>query len=304
MKRVVSFALAVAMVLALCACGDAGEADKVNVEEVDVRAEAVVEAVDPLMRAYGITDYTIRIDPLDDFEVCLTEDTKLEYPDMLEVFIGLIDIAYDGFLSDGIKDPTSEDGEETIDFSGNIYPSKDASYYYFYVSTFQLALGAYKEAGIYMRTDSAITLVYAGDMSVSEFKESYAKRLESGKQGNGEPLTEATPEEPKLTKAEAETVLNDYLSSHSGELEDEILNYVLKYGPSEVVSLQYVSVATINDGCGMLYGRDDFGFTLKGTFFGHDEYGNLVGKYNFDWAAVVEADGSVRISSGGTISKN
>lgn len=95
---------------------------------------------------------------------------------------------------------------------------------------------------------------------------------------------------------EAQKALSKYLNSDDGEadLGNELKDDVGSY------SVDLIDVASIEEGGGML---GEYVFTIKGSFWADDEYGNTLGKYNFDWCARVNEDGTVDIAVNGTTKK-
>ena len=89
---------------------------------------------------------------------------------------------------------------------------------------------------------------------------------------------------PKLTRDEAYDYLKKYLNNN----EDELVRLLENKSGVKYKKVSLVKIATISDGCGMLYGSDDYGFTIKGKFWGEDAYGRTEGEYIFEWAAVVD----------------
>lgn len=101
-----------------------------------------------------------------------------------------------------------------------------------------------------------------------------------------------------LTNSEARKVLTNYINSSPDKLTSELI------AESGVKSIKYLEVATIEDGCGMMIHSGDFGFTLKGNFFGYDAYGKLLGQYTFEWAVRVTAESKVELALNGSVKKS
>lgn len=116
----------------------------INVSQTSKRNAAVIEHIEPIMTKYGITDYTVG--DIDDgfnfFEVYAEGFENLTNGKAMEMLIAL----------DSVTDLEDPCGGEKISFSTvNVYPGKNADYYYYRVSTAWVNMGKsnYTKAGIY-----------------------------------------------------------------------------------------------------------------------------------------------------------
>lgn len=90
---------------------------------------------------------------------------------------------------------------------------------------------------------------------------------------------------PKLTRNEAYDFLKEYLKTH----EDVLISRLVNKGGGKYEKISVLNIATISDGCSykIYVGDNDYGFKIKGNFWGDDEYGKTVGKFVFEWDVVV-----------------
>lgn len=138
-KAILAAAAAVVVVIAAVF----GIKTAVNASQTAKRNAAVIEHIEPIMTEYGITDYTVG--DIDDgfnisFDVYAEGFEDLTNGEAMELLKALGSV-------DDLDDPCG--GERISLPSVDIYPGKDAGYYYYRVSTAQLLVSNYKKAGIY-----------------------------------------------------------------------------------------------------------------------------------------------------------
>lgn len=81
--------------------------------------------------------------------------------------------------------------------------------------------------------------------------------------------TEYTTSRPTISQSKAESEARKYVSSHQNQLTSS----------AKVSNIKYLEIASVSSrGSGIGYS-----VTLKGNFFGYDEYGKLKGTYTFSW---------------------
>ncbi len=152
-KKSIIFA-AVAVVIVIVAIF--GIKSVIDASKTTKRNEAVISHIEPIMNKYGISDYTVGDihDGYNYFKVYAEGFESLTNGNAMELLKEL----------DQVADLTDPCGGDTITFSTvNIYPGKDADYYYYRVSTswVKMGLSKYDTPGIY--SSYGRTCVYACD---------------------------------------------------------------------------------------------------------------------------------------------
>lgn len=116
----------------------------VNNAKTSKRNDAVVAHIQPIMSKYGISDYSVKgiHDGYNFFEVYAEGFENLSNGKAMDLLIEL----------DSVSDLDDPCGGDKISFSSvNVYPGKDADYYYYRISTAWVRTGIsnYKYPGIY-----------------------------------------------------------------------------------------------------------------------------------------------------------
>lgn len=129
----------------------------ISASHTKARNEALIEAIEPIMSSYDIADYSvgdIRDDGYNFFEVYAEGFEDLSKKDAMKMLIDLDKVG-------DIDDPLG--GKDISLSSVNIYPGKDADYYYYRVTSAWVKAGKsnYTKPGIY--TSNGMKCVYPCD---------------------------------------------------------------------------------------------------------------------------------------------
>ena len=97
-------------------------------------------------------------------------------------------------------------------------------------------------------------------------------------------------EETEMSSYDAESILIDYIENNQSTFEMKVLGI----NSFNIEHIEHLEVSTIectnSPGSGPPYG-----FSIKGNFYGMDDYGRVKGHYNYSMSATVDSEGKVKL---------
>lgn len=91
---------------------------------------------------------------------------------------------------------------------------------------------------------------------------------------------------PALTNSTAQSLVSGYISAYTRSLRDKAYSYDRDIYSVNMVKVASVTVKKVQDS---YYGNtNNYRITAKGTFWGYDDYGNVLHKYNYTWEVTID----------------
>lgn len=94
-------------------------------------------------------------------------------------------------------------------------------------------------------------------------------------------------EETEMSSYDAESILIDYIENNQSTFE----MYVLGINSFNIEHLEVSTIECTNSS----YTEPPYYFSIKGNFYGMDDYGRVKGHYNYSMSATVDSEGKVKL---------